>query len=300
MKKAAEILGMVMVAILAFGALGMGQDLIISEIAWAGTAASSYDEWIELRNPGEVAVALAGWVLRIGESAVPLGEAIDATVETRTASLEANGYLLLERTDDNAVSDVTADIIYTGSLSNAGVVIELVDPTGLVVDRVDGTESGWPGGTTGSADVPYCTMERAPNLEWASNDGVTVNGLDADGNPIHGTPGQMNSADIRAQRVPQVVIEYPAEAGLVISGTTVLRWDATDPDGEAAALKIALYLSADGGNTWSTIADQLANTGSFAWDTSSTDSCESCLLRIEATDPEGHIGQTTSEAFVIE
>ncbi|MCK5584514.1 tandem-95 repeat protein, partial [Candidatus Bipolaricaulota bacterium] len=38
--------------------------VILSEIAWAGTAADPRDEWIELRNLGTTSVDLTGWVLR--------------------------------------------------------------------------------------------------------------------------------------------------------------------------------------------------------------------------------------------
>ena len=38
--------------------------VIISEIAWMGTAADSRDEWIELRNLGTTPVDLTGWTLR--------------------------------------------------------------------------------------------------------------------------------------------------------------------------------------------------------------------------------------------
>ena len=38
--------------------------VIISEIAWAGTVADPLDEWIELRNIGDVPVDLNGWVLK--------------------------------------------------------------------------------------------------------------------------------------------------------------------------------------------------------------------------------------------
>jgi hypothetical protein len=38
--------------------------VIISEVAWAGTPASPEDEWIELRNLGEIPVNLEGWTLR--------------------------------------------------------------------------------------------------------------------------------------------------------------------------------------------------------------------------------------------
>ena len=38
--------------------------VVISEVAWAGTIASPEDEWIELRNVGNVPVDLTGWVIR--------------------------------------------------------------------------------------------------------------------------------------------------------------------------------------------------------------------------------------------
>jgi hypothetical protein len=38
--------------------------VIISEIAWAGTAADARDEWIELQNLGTTPVDLTGWVIR--------------------------------------------------------------------------------------------------------------------------------------------------------------------------------------------------------------------------------------------
>jgi uncharacterized repeat protein (TIGR01451 family) len=37
--------------------------VIINEVAWAGTAADSRDEWIELRNLGTIPVDLTGWTL---------------------------------------------------------------------------------------------------------------------------------------------------------------------------------------------------------------------------------------------
>ena len=37
--------------------------VILSEIAWAGSAASTADEWIELANIGEAPAILGGWQL---------------------------------------------------------------------------------------------------------------------------------------------------------------------------------------------------------------------------------------------
>ncbi len=162
-------------------------DVVISEVAWGGTAASSYDEWIELYNNTGLPVALNDWTLSTAD---------DSPSVVLSGTLPAHGYYLLERTDDCTVSDVTADQLYTGNLSNTGERLELRDDGGLLVDSADGA-GGWPAGS-GSPD--YFTMERidpaqpdAPS-NWASNDGLVRNGLDCDGNPLNGTPKARNSA----------------------------------------------------------------------------------------------------------
>ncbi len=78
--------------------------VLISEVAWAGTLASPSDEWIELHNPNPFAISLDGWVLR-AQDGTPL-IALSGTIA-------AGGFFLLERTDDQSVADVPADLIYT-------------------------------------------------------------------------------------------------------------------------------------------------------------------------------------------
>jgi hypothetical protein len=39
----------------------------ITEVAWMGTASSSYSEWLELYNDGDSSVNLAGWKLYEGD-----------------------------------------------------------------------------------------------------------------------------------------------------------------------------------------------------------------------------------------
>jgi hypothetical protein len=282
----------------------LAADLVINEIAWAGTAASANDEWIELYNPTDSEVDLAGWTLLVGESpdlatiAIYLGEVEGKTVEARTLTLDPGGYLLLERTDDSTISDIAADVIYTGALSNTGVMLHLVDPSGLVVDRVDLAAWGWPGGGTGDADVPHATMERTPALTWKGNDGRVVNGLDADGNPLNGTPGQSNSAEVSWEHAPRVFIEHPQEQDLVLSGDVVVEWSATDPDAEDSALRIAISLQPSDGATASMVAEQLANAGSYAVDTTLFDDGKYVLV-VTATDVDGHKGTAPSAEFEI-
>ncbi|MFZ0545416.1 MAG: lamin tail domain-containing protein [Candidatus Promineifilaceae bacterium] len=160
--------------------------VIISEVAWGGTAANSADEWIELHNPTADPINLSGWTLTNGGS-------IQITL---TGVISAGGFYLLERTDDNTVSDIPADQFYTGALTNGGQSLELRDAASLLVDTANGDGGSWPAGT-GSPD--YLSMERdSPTAEdtddnWHSNNTLERNGLDADGSPINGTPRQPNS-----------------------------------------------------------------------------------------------------------
>jgi hypothetical protein len=157
--------------------------VVINEVAWAGTSASSNDEWIELFNPGPEAILLEGWQLTDGgDVRIALG-----------GWIPAGGYFLLERSDDSTLSDISANQIYSGGLSNASEVLQLFDPSWHEVDRAGEDGLPWPGGAASSS---YATMERA-GLEprrWTTNNGWMTNGRDAQGRPVRGTPGRANSA----------------------------------------------------------------------------------------------------------
>ena len=159
------------------------QSILINELAWAGTVASSSDEWIELHNPGPQAISLTGWKLMDGaDIAISL-----------SGSLAPYGFYLLERTDDTTVTDIAADNIYTGSLSDGGEVLQLYGPTGELVDSANSSGGGWPAGSS----LPKASMERRGGEDfsgnWGSYTGYNGNGRDASGNSIRGTPRQTNS-----------------------------------------------------------------------------------------------------------
>ena len=273
-----------------------GADVVINEIAWAGTAASTSDEWIELYNTTDEAIDLTGWALVFGETTIDLGGEANVTIE-------AGGYFLLERTDDGTVSDVDADVLYTGSLSNAGVVVELRNAAGEIVDWVDASETGWPAGTSGDEEPPYASMERVdPSsdvADWASNDGRIRNGADVNGDPLNGTPGRENSARISALASPAVELIAPAQEGEVVTGILVIEWSAVDPDGAAEGLAIAIELSLDGGETWIVVVENLANGGSYAWDTTLHPNADQALLRVIAKDGDGYRGMAVSPVLSI-
>ena len=104
--------------------------VVFSEIAWMGTLAENGDdnEWIELYSNATSTIDLSGWKL----------EAQDKTPSIALSGLlSPGGYFLLERTDDNSVQNIPADLTYTGALKNEGETIFLKDPAGNEIDRVD-------------------------------------------------------------------------------------------------------------------------------------------------------------------
>ena len=157
--------------------------VLINEVAWAGTLASTSDEWIELWNTGPDPIALDGWTLSDGGD-------LEAALQGEIAPF---GLYLLERTNDRTVADISADGVYTGSLNNGGETLELIDPSGLLIDTANAAGGAWPAGDT----TARATMERHGALDvpgnWSTFPGVGGNGHDAAGLPIAGTPRQPNA-----------------------------------------------------------------------------------------------------------
>lgn len=157
--------------------------VLINEVAWAGTMASSSDEWLELHNTGEMAVSLEGWLL------IDDGDLEIVLVGT----IPPHGYYLLERSEDGTIANISADLIYNGSLSNAGEFLRLCAPTGSLIDSANIQGCGWPAGD----HRDHATMERRGGDDQSGNWGTFTGfhgvGVDAAGNHIQGTPRQINS-----------------------------------------------------------------------------------------------------------
>jgi hypothetical protein len=162
------------------------RSVIINEIAWAGTASGlPNDEWIELYNPGSVPINITGWRLTAADSVPNI---------VLSGIVPAGGYFLLERGDDNVVSDITADQIYSGALANTGETLTLYDAANRVIDTANGNGGPWPAGSA----TTYGTMERILNTAdsdtaWITNNGTKRNGINRNGGNILGTPKQSNT-----------------------------------------------------------------------------------------------------------
>ncbi|WP_377889913.1 phospholipase D-like domain-containing protein [Alkalihalobacillus sp. R86527] len=151
-------------------------DVVVNEVAWMGTTVDYNDEWIELYNNTGSAISLDGWTLNATDGSPSIN---------LTGSIPADGYYILERTDDNAISGVTADHIYSGALSNSGENMNLRDDNGALIDNVDAWHEG--------DNDTKATMERQdPGVAGSdASNWVTSTGSYSEGK---GTPSSSNTS----------------------------------------------------------------------------------------------------------
>ena len=92
--------------------------ILINEVSWAGTNASTGDQWIELYNNSALPIDLAGYTL---DSSVSSG--IHASL---SGVIPAHGYYLIESTADIVISNISADLVtsFGTGLSPVGEVPE--------------------------------------------------------------------------------------------------------------------------------------------------------------------------------
>ncbi len=143
------------------------QSVIINEIAWMGTATSGNDEWIELYNTTSEEVDITEWQLKATDGSPTI---------TLEGTIAGQSFFILERTDDQTLPNVNASQIYSGSLSNSGETLQLINADGAVIDQIN-ADDGWPGGDNTTKQ----TLERDQETWHTSID----NG---------GTPNQTNSS----------------------------------------------------------------------------------------------------------
>jgi len=162
-------------------------EVVINEVAWAGTQASAFDEWIELYNPGGAAVDLTDWRV----------EAADGNPSILlSGSIPTGGYLLLER-GIQSVTNVPGTVYSSGLLSDSGEALYLLDNTSSIIDTANSNGGAWPT-VSGSPNFP--SMERTiialdSDFVWVTFAGIP-NPLILDAslvNNIYGTPGYANS-----------------------------------------------------------------------------------------------------------
>jgi hypothetical protein len=209
--------------------------VVINEIAWMGTEASSADEWIELYNNTTSTIDIEGWHI-ISSDGSP--DILFSTSTSITTTIPVQEFYLIERTDDNTISDIPADWVgsFGKGLSNSECeLLFLYDKNDNLIDKTACLESKkWP---AGEASPGYVTMERIDTKErgsntenWANNNLITQNGLDIDGNSIYGTPKAENSVskpqteilrDLPFNDFDEVTLTYLSSPYIIKSTITV-------------------------------------------------------------------------------
>ena len=153
------------------------KSVIINEIAWMGTENSSNDEWIELKNISDFSVNIKNWQLLDKDEQIKIvfGQNNGNTI------LAAGEFYLLERTDDNSIPAVVADLIYSGALNDSEESLKLFDQNCYLIDKVEANPN-WPAGDK----IEHRTQERGDDFNWHAYTGNGVGG-------VLGTPRQENS-----------------------------------------------------------------------------------------------------------
>ncbi len=197
-----RIRGLMSIAAIALVSIGVAAPsdllgpIVINEVAWAGAGWKPTAEWIELLNVTAEPIELEGWRLVSSDGSPDID--LHGTIPARVGGDPTAGFFLLERTDDDSVPGVAADLIYRGALTDRGEVLYLYDPRGNLTDTANDPlpePTAWPAGTDGRGTPPYASMERVDYRlgddpeNWASSSDERS----AEGRTIRGTPRAENS-----------------------------------------------------------------------------------------------------------
>lgn len=172
--------------------------IAINEIAWMGTTASSYDEWMEIKNNTGYRINLSQWAIESEDGAPHI---------VLSGEMSPYEYRVLERRNNTIIVNVAVSSYGNGSsqwaLGNNGEELFL-SYSSTTLDKspaIDG--DSWIAGENTSSTTRK-TMERISSkisgatstnwATWGTNIDFIKSGEDADGNQLLGTPGECNSA----------------------------------------------------------------------------------------------------------
>jgi hypothetical protein len=191
LKRIFIFMSFIMVSLQSFSALTLNAfaytvgDVVINEIAWAGSLDNSSDEWIELYNTTNQTIDLTGWYIE---------DDVSSSYTIVSGSVSPHGYFLIEDAE-TSVSNVVANSVIGLSFANAGDSLVFKNSTGVVIDTVNGSGGAWYSGdpltkATMERIDPNVTLDTAGNWASALNSNGSVSSL---GSAILGTPGSANS-----------------------------------------------------------------------------------------------------------
>lgn len=211
------ILAMSFVSSLPYAHAAETQNVILSEIAWAGSTKSTADEWIELANLGNEAVNISEWqITGAGSSGGTLTLPTDATISAGGTFLIANYAAGNSSTLTIAPNYVTTSV----SIPNSAITITLRDATGAIVDSITD-----PGAPNAGSSTTFASMERSlSDFSWISAETSTNLLNDQLGSP--GIAGHVTAP------IPELVITEPEVVAENPGGNEVTEMINTDSSSE--------------------------------------------------------------------
>ncbi|MCK9577975.1 lamin tail domain-containing protein [bacterium] len=200
--------------------------VIINEVGWMGTANSSSDEWIELKNITDTEVSLSGWQMLDKNEDIKI-------VFDENDKIEPNGFYLLERTNDDSVGMVLADKIYSGGLSDSSESLTLFNTNCELIDNINAVD-GWVAGNAGSKR----SMERSSDFSWHTYmDVISSEGLYAtprrENSVSNGEENEENDEDDEnenedEEEISEIVINDLVLTKGDIKNQIILEWSKTE------------------------------------------------------------------------
>ncbi|MFH1957051.1 MAG: lamin tail domain-containing protein [bacterium] len=217
----------------------ISRDVVINEIAYAGTAASASHEWFELHNRTAGDIDIADWSI-YGADANVLLNFSDADGESTTV-IPAGGYLIYanNQTDVKDVSGTALVDIWDKTLdptatSDSLILYDGPSGTGNKIDEVDNDDGSW--FVTVSAGYSMERKDPAGNGTNPDNWAVCATQgpeTDSAGTQLHGTPKRQNSVyEVLPPDTtpPSAVTNLTALTG-TYGGEITLTWAAPGDDG---------------------------------------------------------------------
>jgi hypothetical protein len=190
--------------------------IVINEIAWMGTQFSSSDEWIELKNISANDVSLNSWQLLDKDNQIKV-------IFDASDVVPANGFYLLERTDDSSVPGMSLNKKYSGALSDTDESLRLFNSGCELVDEAK-AEENWPAGDKDNRK----TMERSGNLSgWHTYSLLTPD----DDSGLFGTPKRENSELAEENQQQEDEEENNNEQSQAVPGLIISEIELGDENG---------------------------------------------------------------------
>ncbi len=228
-----------------------------------------------------------------------------------------NDYVSFRVTDPDGASD-KADIVVTVNKvtlnkppvldipdqtieENSGLHDNLIDIWAYSSDETPDSGLSFSLDSQSRQDIVSCSLDSNRYLDCTTQQGM----FGASEITVTVGDGEFTTSDTFSIDVTEVIpgdivvqVIYP-NGGEVLKGTADIRWDAVTTNICLGNMSISLDYSDDSGSTWNLIADNVANDGTFEWDTKGLKDLSTYLVRVTATDCLTSGYDTSDDTFTI-